>query len=164
MTNADPSSYDRNRVVDLEHRVLARMAARSYERTLVVDREHRVLARIALDDHSSSKTNIENDRDRCSRVEWRGSSLTSPLTWEPSPDIEFVDGQGNKHLCKSSYWTTWNQWPVGSQVDVTYDPNDPTNCELVLPRGMVVMLMLVGISFAFMAAHILYDALQSMWG
>jgi hypothetical protein len=47
------------------------MAARSYEGNLVVDREHRVLARIALADHSSSKTNIENDRDRCSRRDKR---------------------------------------------------------------------------------------------
>jgi hypothetical protein len=96
------------------------------------------------------------------RVAMRRPPLT--LTWEPSPDIEFVDDRGNKHLCKSGYGTSWNQWPVGSKVDVTYDPDDPTNCELVLPRGMVMMLMLVGIFFALLAAWFLYDALQSVWG
>jgi len=100
------------------------------------------------------------------RVAIRGSSVIAP-----SPDVEFVDGQGNKHLCKSGYSTSWNQWPVGSQVEVTYDPHDPTNCELVMPRVMVMMLVLVGSSFALLAARILYDALQflydalqSMWG
>jgi len=103
------------------------------------------------------------------RVAMRRLPLT--LNWQPSPDIEFVDGQGNKHLCKSGYSTSWNQWPVGSQVEVTYDPHDPTNCELVMPRVMVMMLVLVGSSFALLAARILYDALQflydalqSMWG
>src|SRR6266853_1530166 len=71
------------------------------------------------------------------RVEIRGSPFTwgPPFIWEPSPDIEFVDGQGNKHLCKSSYWTTWNQWPVGSQVDVTYDPHDLRIVNLNCPEA-----------------------------
>src|SRR5258708_18008090 len=71
------------------------------------------------------------------RVEMRGPPFTRgpPFIWEPSPDIEFVDGQGNKHLCKSSYWTTWNQWPVGSQVDVTYDPHDLRIVNLNCPEA-----------------------------
>src|SRR5467141_1641902 len=117
MTNADATSYDRNRVVDLEHRARARMVLR----WLIIQARRR-----------TSRTT-----GTVVRVEIRGSPFTwgPPFIWEPSPDIEFVDGQGNKHLCKSSYWTTWNQWPVGSQVDVTCDPHDLRIVNLNCPEA-----------------------------
>jgi hypothetical protein len=61
------------------------------------------------------------------RVVSRGTNVIVP-----SPDIEFIDGDGIKHLCESTFGTSWNQWPVGSRVAVTYDQQDPTNCELAL--------------------------------
>jgi hypothetical protein len=83
----------------------------------------------------------------------------------PSPDIEFFDHQGIKHLFESTCGTSWSQWPVGSEVDVEYDPNDPANCELSLSRTTLVMLAIpfgvftiVGGSFAIAT---LYQAIQS---
>jgi hypothetical protein len=97
------------------------------------------------------------------RVEIRGSRVIGP-----SPDVEFVDGQGNKHLFKSGYTTSWNRWPVGSQADVAYDPHDPTDCEIALPRIIIVILAIVAIPLAslgvFLVARHLYDAWQSIWG
>ena|SRR5215470_17771436 len=97
------------------------------------------------------------------RVAIRGSSVIAP-----SPDVEFVDGQGNKHLFKSGYSTSWNQWPVGSQVNVAYDPHDLTNCEIEVPRIIIVIFAIAGIAFAafgfFQVARTFYNAWQSVWG
>jgi hypothetical protein len=84
------------------------------------------------------------------------------------PHIEFVDGQGIKHLFKPSVGTSWEHWPVGSQVDVTYDPHDPTNCEHAVSPIMVAIMAVMFIPLwtlgLIMATRNLYDALQSMWG
>jgi Protein of unknown function (DUF3592) len=93
------------------------------------------------------------------RVVTRGASVIVP-----SPDVEFVDSHGIEHLFKSTFGTSWNQWPVGSRVEVTYDPQDPENCELALSNlgGVVVVILAVaGITFAavgifFLATGVLY--------
>ena len=44
------------------------------------------------------------------RVVTRGASVIVP-----SPDVEFVDSHGIEHLFKSTFGTSWNQWPVGCE-------------------------------------------------
>jgi hypothetical protein len=82
------------------------------------------------------------------RVVRRGSKVVVP-----SPDVEFVDSYGIKHLFESSFGTSWNQWPVGSRVAVDYDPQDPANCELALsnvgPVTIVIFTVSTTIFFAF---------------
>jgi hypothetical protein len=48
----------------------------------------------------------------------------------PSPDIVFLDQAGVRREFSSSAGTSWDEWPVGSNVEVRYDPNDPANAEL----------------------------------
>jgi|SRR5262252_7546480 len=97
------------------------------------------------------------------RVVMRGFRVIAP-----SPDVEFVDGKGAKHLFKSGYSTSWNQWPVGSQVNVGYDPHDITNCEIEAPRFIIVIFWIVFVLLTvfgvFQVARTFHDAWRSTWG
>jgi hypothetical protein len=72
--------------------------------------------------------------------------------WNPMvrrPDVAFVDRDGIRREFTSANGTGWNEWPVGSHVKVTYDPNDPTNAELAFweaKRTVVAVLAAVGVS------------------
>ena len=95
------------------------------------------------------------------RVVMRGGSVIVP-----SPDVEFVDCHGIKHLFKSTFGTSWNQWPVGSRVEVTYDPHDPTSCELALSNlrgGVVVVLAVAGIVFVVVGVFFLSTGVLYYW-
>jgi hypothetical protein len=94
-------------------------------------------------------------RKRTSRT--TGIVVRVPTRWSSgvlvfSPDVEFIDGQGNKHLCKYGYGLSWNEWPIGSQLDVVYDPHDPTNSAIALSRAFIVMwaiLIILFLAFGF---------------
>src|SRR5262252_5979921 len=48
----------------------------------------------------------------------------------PYPFVEFFDRDGARHVFESSHKGRNNAWPVGSRVEVSYDPDDPENAEL----------------------------------
>jgi Protein of unknown function (DUF3592) len=95
------------------------------------------------------------------RVVMRGGNVIVP-----SPDVEFVDSHGIKHLFKSTFGTSWNQWPIGSRVEVTYDPQDPANCELALSNlrgGVVAVLAVAGIVLVALGVFFLSAAVLYYW-
>jgi len=59
----------------------------------------------------------------------------------PKPEIEFVDSHGRRVEFHSSNGASWNPWPVGSTVQVFYDPEDPTNAEIKPTRGMTLFMV-----------------------
>ena len=79
----------------------------------------------------------------------------------PCPDVEFIDKNGIRHEFQSGNGASWDEWPVGSRVEVSYDPNDPSNAELSSgeTRGlMLVMLVMVGAVAAIIACIALISA------
>ena len=61
----------------------------------------------------------------------------------PKPVVEFIDGNGQTHEFHSSMGASWNPWPVGSRVEVFYNPEDPKNAEIQATRGMIVFGIVV---------------------
>ena len=61
------------------------------------------------------------------RLQTRGYAVAVPC-----PDVEFFDERGFRHEFGSMTGASWNPWPPGSQVRVSYDPDDPANAELAL--------------------------------
>jgi len=95
------------------------------------------------------------------RVTMRGANVIVP-----SPDVEFVDSHGVEHSFKSTFGTSWNQWPVGSRVEVTYDPKDPANCELALSNlggFFIAILAVAGITFAAVGIFFLTTVVLYYW-
>jgi hypothetical protein len=70
----------------------------------------------------------------------------------PCPVIDFVDRNGVRHEFQSTCGASWDEWPVGSQVRISYDPDDPTNAELAfseLATLIIIMFAVVGGFLAF---------------
>jgi uncharacterized protein DUF3592 len=65
----------------------------------------------------------------------------------PSPDVVFVDGAGRIYQFESFCSSTSTPSSAASKVTVSYDPRDPTNCELVncgllsSSQGVVLLAM-----------------------
>ncbi|MEQ1611169.1 MAG: DUF3592 domain-containing protein [Hyphomicrobiaceae bacterium] len=50
-------------------------------------------------------------------------------------DVEFVDSSGIRHHLKSAvedHTDMWGHWKIGNQVQIAYDPAEPSNSELTL--------------------------------
>jgi hypothetical protein len=58
----------------------------------------------------------------------------------PCPDVEFFDRDGGRHVFESTFGRSGNPWPVGSQVEVCYDPRDPENAELSSAEAFGMMI------------------------
>lgn len=70
----------------------------------------------------------------------------------PRPHVEFVDRDGIRREFRSKAGATWDPWPDGTQVEVSYDPNDPADAELALSEMwhiLVIMFIVLGILLAF---------------
>jgi len=76
----------------------------------------------------------------------------------PCPDVEFLDHDGIRREFQSTSGASWNPWPVGRQVKVSYDPNDPVNAELAFSEislELMVMLIFFGIFLAFIGLMVI---------
>ena len=95
---------------------------------------------------------IVRARRRTARTAGRVVRVTMRRTWPntPSPDVQFLDSVGDRREFSSSAGTSWDQWPVGAQVDVSFDPKDPSNAELssaeLLGSALVMLIVLGGIA------------------
>jgi hypothetical protein len=76
-------------------------------------------------------------------LEMRGSAAEVMV---PSPDVEFVDGSGTKHVFQSKYGISWGRrvWPIGSKVAVHYDPHDPSDCDISSDTTDFIYAMIIG--------------------
>jgi hypothetical protein len=106
-----------------------------------------------------SRKRTANTTGQVVRVKLRGSSVVVP-----SPDIAFFDRGGVRHEFKSSVGFSRNPWPVGSQVKVRYDPDDPANAALAsseISLPLVEMLVIVGMMLAIVGTFAVINALGS---
>jgi hypothetical protein len=78
----------------------------------------------------------------------------------PKPEIEFFDAHGQRFEFHASSGASWNPWPVGSNVEVFYDPNDPDNADIEPTQGMYAGIVIVLVIFALFAFNIAIK----LWG
>jgi hypothetical protein len=77
----------------------------------------------------------------------------------PRPEIEFVDLRGQRVKFHSRIGASWNPWPKGSSVQVSYDPEDPTNAEIKLTLGLILFGVALWIVFIFGCGLLAFKAL-----
>jgi len=92
-------------------------------------------------------------RKRTARAAGVVRGYDTQLAWKPAaqvayPYTEFVDQHDVRHEFQSKWGASWKYWPGGSQVKVSYDPNDPANADLALSEiGALLILMVVIVIF-----------------
>jgi len=57
----------------------------------------------------------------------------------PKTEIAFFDSLGRRYVFHSSVGASWISWP--DQVEVWYDPGDPTNAEIKIPESVIFFLV-----------------------
>jgi len=69
----------------------------------------------------------------------------------PLPDVAFLDQKGVRREFSPSVGASPNPWPVGSKVEVRYDPNNPANADLSTGEQfgpMLPLLIVFGMALA----------------
>ena len=68
-----------------------------------------------------------------------------------SLDVKFLADPGGERLLKLTILDPvgfWGQWPIGSTVQVQFNPRNPENCEVSIshqPKSWLVLLVIGGI-------------------
>ena len=71
------------------------------------------------------------------------------------PEIEFFDSRGQRHEFHSRQGGSPNPWPVGSTVEVFYDPDDPSNAEIAITLETTLFFGVIGAVFLGAAVYLL---------
>ena len=95
-------------------------------------------------------------------VELAESKSGSDVTYKPV--VEFADGEGNQYRFTSSFAARPPRYNVGEQVDVLYDPDDPSDASLgaapAVWAGPIVLLVIAG--FLTVTGVLLVTVVKSM--